>query len=148
MKRLRKLVERLERGNGSVVEFIGLVVILVILLDIASMVVIARPAQVTAAGAARACARVAVDTLNGGLGPAQGVAAGQTYLAEAGMEGAVAVHSLHAWDRDAPAQCTVTTEVPAGTIGFVRVFTGRDTIRIEQSSLLSIGAYQARWTAR
>ncbi|NWG32711.1 MAG: hypothetical protein HXY29_14650 [Rhodocyclaceae bacterium] len=45
---LRKFLARAERGEGSLVELIGVIVVLVALLDIAVCIVIARPAQVAA----------------------------------------------------------------------------------------------------
>lgn len=142
--KLKRLFERMERGEGSIVEMIGMIVVLVMLLDIAVFIVIARPAQVAAAGASRACARMAVDTLSSGLGPAQGVAAGHAYLEAAGIDGAVSVLPA-AWDRWGAMTCAVRVEAPAGAIGLMRRVVGSDRIPIRQQTTLTIGAWQARW---
>ncbi|MBN1286803.1 MAG: hypothetical protein JXB47_15495 [Anaerolineae bacterium] len=139
---------RLERGEGSLYELTGMIVLLVLMLDIGSFVVIGRPAQVAAAGASRACARMAVDTLSSGLGPAQGIAAGQSYLEAAGIHsGAVSVQP-GGWNRRNEVTCTVSVEVPAGTIGLMKRITGVGAVQIQQSTTLTIGAWQSRWTSR
>ncbi|GAB4449009.1 MAG: hypothetical protein Kow00120_19180 [Anaerolineae bacterium] len=159
MRVLRRLRRRAERGEGSLVELIGVIVILVALLDIAVCIVIARPAQVAAAGASRACARMAVDTLDAGLGYAQGQAAAFEYLMRAGVaapsaSGAVAparaggntrVTLNNGWARWGTVACTVEVDVPTGAIGIMRRIVGAPTLTITQSTTLTDGAWQSRW---
>jgi hypothetical protein len=142
---MRQLRKRLERGEGSLVELVGMVVILVALLDIAVFIVVARPAQVAAAGASRACARMAVDTLSEGLAYHQGVAAGQEYLSAAGIQGEVHVAASGYWNRWTGVTCTVNVNAPAGAIGLMRRIIGSDHVEITQSTTLTVGAFQARW---
>ena len=153
MRVLRRLRRRAERGEGSLVELIGVIVILVALLDIAVCIVIARPAQVAAAGASRACARMAVDTLDPGLGYVQGQAAALEYLTRAGVAapsasgapGNARVGLSYGWARWGAITCTVEVDVPTGAIGIMRRLVGSPTLTITQSTTLTDGAWQSRW---
>ena len=122
-----------------------MIVLLVALLDIASFIVMARPAQVAAASASRACARMAVDTLNSGLAWAQGQAAGLTYLQEAGIAGQVGMVAGAGSNRWGAVTCVAQVDVPVGAVGLMRRIVGAETMRIEQSTTLTTGGWQSRW---
>ncbi len=143
------LRRRFERGSSPVITFLGLILPMFLLLDLISALVIARPAQISVAAAARNCVRMAVASLNGVLGPQQGETVGLETLTSAGLAGRdphVNVTGEEGWDRGGNVSCTAQVTVPFGALGLVARLVGRQSLQIRETQSLSIEQWKSRWT--
>ncbi len=148
-KSIRDLRRRLERGYSNVVTFLMLIVPLIAVIDLISAVAIARPAQITAAAAARSCARMATTSLDPVIGQRQGREMALRTLNGAGYgsknEVNVQISAPGGWGRGQPVRCTVRLTVPFGGFGLIGALIGQPQLTPRDTAQANIEAWRSDW---
>ncbi len=145
--KLKKFL-RDERGQNVAATFPFIVMVMVLLLGVAAFVVKIRPAQVSVAAAARACARQAVETLNQSRGLEQSRQAAREVLTARHLDperAEITVTPLGPWGRAVAVECRIRYSVNVSHVPFLALFSDRPEHELTAVYRLSIEPYKSRW---
>ncbi len=143
-----KQIWRDTRGQAVMGEFLIVILLAVLFLGIAMFLTKVRPAQVSIASAARACARQAGVSLSQQRDVAQGQAAAWEVLQSVHLDPArasVTVTPLGAWDRFGQVQCRVEYTVNLRAVPFLRLFAPGTGLKLRATYTVSLDRYKSRW---
>lgn len=137
-----------QRGQSVTAEFLLVILLIVLFLGIAMFLTKVRPAQVTVAAAARACARQAEASLSQPRSLAQAESAARIALTVGHLDpgrGQVIVTPLGPWDRFAQVSCEVRYVVDLSAVPLLRVFAPSPDLQLRSSYTVSLDRHKSRW---
>ena len=137
-----------QRGQSVTAEFLLVILLIVLFLGIAMFLTKVRPAQVTVAAAARACARQAEASLSQPRSLAQAESAARIALTAGHLDpgrGQVIVTPLGPWDRFAQVSCEVRYTVDLRAVPLLRVFAPSPDLQLRSSYTVSVDRHKSRW---
>ena len=136
------------RGQSVTAEFLLVILLIVLFLGIAMFLTKVRPAQVTVAAAARACARQAEASLSQPRALAQAESAAHIALQAGHLDparGQVIVTPLGPWDRFAQVSCEVRYTVDLRAVPLLGVFAPSPDLQLRSSYTVSLDRHKSRW---
>lgn len=136
------------RGQSVVTEFLLVIMVIILFLGIAAFLTKVRPAQVSVAAAARACARQAGVSLSQQRNLLQAEQAALTALQAGHLDPAraeVRITPLGPWNRFAQVSCEVRYTVNLRAVPLLHLFAPSPDLRLHAAYTVSVDRHKSRW---